>query len=171
MSKKSYEKFKEDGFYLEDPREITNFNITTDTIVLKPLEEGKERIEMYQTEDGDKYYVCRFSLMITGDDRDNCVHYAREYLRKSAKSDDLEYKKFDVTLEIWENGYFKMMHDEEEWEGTASGANTSSRSWYESITYYEFSPEIFNETDAAAYQGETWAQKIIAHYKEELDNA
>ena len=166
----SKEEFYENGFYLNDPREITNFLITEDTVVLNPLKEGEKRIEICQTEDGDQFYVCRFSLLIKGDGHDECVQKARAYLRKSANSTDLEYDKFDVRFEAWTNGYFKMMHDEEIWVGTASGTKTSSNSWYESITYYDFDAEIFNETDAAEYAGENWAAKLIKHYKDEIDN-
>ena len=165
---KTYKKadFYENGFYREDPREITNFLITKDTIVLKPLEDGQKHIE-YDAEK--KLYTLRFSLLIEGEGHDECVEIARSYLRNSAKSDDLEYKKFDVTLEIWDNGYLKRMHDEEEWLGSASGATTSSKSWYESIIYYDFDETLFTEADAKAYAGDDWAAKIIAHYKEELD--
>ena len=167
-NKKTYETFMQDGYYLADPREITNFNINENTIVLKPLADDEKRIEKVVTEDGDYYYICRFSLLIEGENRGECVDKARQYLRDSAKSDDLEYKKFDIRLEVWENGFFKMMHDEEEWIGKAKGVTTTSTSWYESITYYDFDAEIFTEEDAAAYEGENWAQKIIDHYKEEL---
>ena len=169
------ESFYELGYYLEDPREITNFNIKAEHIVLKELAEGEEYIEECQTEDGDHFYQCRFSLLIDGDGHDDCVKKAREYLRKSANSTDLEYLQFDVTLEVWTNGFFKKMHDEEQWKGSADSplgpTETKSTSWYESITYYNFNAEIFTEEDAAEYEGDDWAQKIIAHYKAELDNA
>ena len=171
QSVSSYKDFMEKGFYLEDPREITNFKVTEDTIVLNELEEGEERIEKVKTEDGDVYYICRFSLLIQGEGHDECVKNAREYLRKSADSDDLEYKKFDICFEVWENGFFKMMHDEEIWEGTASGQKTTSTTWYESITYYNLDAEVFTADDVKKYEGDDWAKKIIDYYKSELDNA
>lgn len=166
------EDFYENGFYLDDPREITNFRISADTIVLNELEEGVKRIEY---NDKEKYYTLRFSLLIKGEGHDDCVEIARRYLRKSANSTDLEYERFDVTLQIWDNGYLKMMHDEEIWVGTAEmggfDITTSSRSWYESILYYDFDAALFTEEDAAAYEGDDWATKLIAHYKAELDTA
>ena len=166
----SLEAFNKKCYYLEDAREITNFKITKDTIVLKPLEEGQKYIEIVETEDGEKYYVCRFSLDV---ENDECVQYSRQYLRDSAKSDNLQYGKFDVVLEVWENGYLKMMHDDEKWEGTVKIGNstTSSESWYETIVFYNFDADLFTEEDAAEYEGEDWVEKLIAHYKEELDNA
>ena len=171
----SYEEFFTKGYYLEDPCEITNFNINENTIVLNKLKKGEKRIEELQTEDGDHYYVCRFSLLISGENRADCVGKARQYLRDSANSEDLEYKQFDIRLEVWTNGFFKMMHDDEQWAGTAKSGKlettTVSTSWYESITYYNFDAEIFTEEDTAAYEGEDWAYKMIAHYKQTLDEA
>ena len=47
-----------------------------------------------------------------------------------------------------------------------------SKSWHNvGVMYYNFNAEIFTETDAAEYEGDDWAHKIIAHYKAELDNA
>ena len=160
-------KFYKKCNFREDPREITNFLITKDTIVLKELKDGEKYIE-YDEEGG--YYICRFSLDI---ENEECVGYSISYLRESANSDDLAYGKFDVVLEVWENGYLKMMHDDERWEGTVKlgGTTTSSESWYESIVFYDFSDELFTEEDAAAYEGTDWVEKLIAHYKEELDNA
>lgn len=168
-NKKNLETFMQDGYYLQNPREITNFNINENTIVLNELGKDEKRIEKVQTEDGDEYYICRFSLLVEGENRGECVEKARQYLRVSAKSDDLEYKKFDIRLEVWENGFFKMMHDEEQWEGTAKGVKTTSTSWYESITYYDFDTEIFTEEDAAKYEGTDWAQKIIDDYKQSME--
>lgn len=164
----SKEKFFEKGYYLEDPREINNFLINKDTIVLKQLEEGQKYIEY--DEEGE-YYICRFSLLVEGEGHDECVQVARQYLRDSADSTDLEYGKFDVTLEVWKNGYLKKMHDEERWEGSVKigGAKTSSETWYESIVYYDFDEKLFSEADAAEYEGEDWAKKIIDHYRAELD--
>ncbi|MBQ7712789.1 MAG: hypothetical protein IJT69_03105 [Clostridia bacterium] len=176
--------FYENGYYLQDPREITNFNIEADYVVLNDdwddessRAEGEKkpdtikRIERQMTQSGDYYYVCRFSLLIAGENREGCVGTARRYLRDSAGSTDLEYLRFDVRLEVWENGFFKMMHDEEIWKGTAKGVETESRSWYESLTYYDFNADLFTAEDAAEYEGEDWAANIIAHYKAELDNA
>lgn len=170
-SKDSYESFMEAGFYLDDPREITNFVVTPNAVVLNELKEGEKRIEKVQTEDGDVYYICRFALLVSGEGHDECVSKAREYLRVSADSEDLEYSKFEIRFEVWENGYFKMMHDEEKWVGTASGAKTSSETWYESITYYNLDAEVFTAEDMAKYKGDDWAAKVIAYYKAELDNA
>ena len=186
--------FYEKGYYLQDPREITNFNILEDYILLnddwndesnrpegatqEEESEGKtiKRIELCKTADGDRFYVCRFSLLIEGEGHDACVQTARKYLRDSANSTDLEYQRFDVRLEVWENGFFKMMHDEEIWAGTAEGvggltAYIKSTGWCESVTYYDFSEFLFTEEDAAEYEGDDWAAKIIRHYKDELDNA
>lgn len=189
------ETFYEKGYYLQDPREITNFNITADYILLKDdwndesnrpegaaqeeesADKTIKRIELCQTPDGDRFYVCRFSLLIEGEGHDGCVQTARRYLRDSANSTDLEYQRFDVRLEVWENGFIKMMHDEEIWAGKAKNettglaADTTSTSWYESIIYYDFNADLFTEADAAEYKGDDWAAKIIAHYKAELDSA
>ena len=167
-SLKSFESLCNKAYYLEDPREITNFLITKDTVVLKELKKGESYIEY---DEKNKCYICRFSLLIEGDGHDDCVAKARQYLRDSAKSDNLEYERFDVILEVWENGYFKKMHDDEIWSGNASaGAKTKSTTWYESITYYDYDEYLFNEKDAEEYKGEDWAYKIIAHYKNELDS-
>ena len=171
-SYKSKDKFFEKCYYLEDPREITNFKITEDAIILKPLEEDQEYIEYWKAKDAKTgYYLCRFSLDVTND---ACVEVARKYLRDSAKSDDLQYGYFDVILEVWENGYLKQMHDDEKWEGTLStgGTTTSSTSWYETIVYYDFDETLFTEEDATEYlgddEGATWVSRLIAHYKAEL---
>ena len=170
----SYDKenFYQEGFYLDDPREITNFRVTKDYIVLKELKEGEEYIEY--DEDG-KFYTCRFSLLIEGEGHDDCVEISRRYLRKSANSENLEYEKYDVRFEVWDNGYLKMMHDDEIWAGTAVMAGidvtTKSQSWYESVIYYDFDEALFNAEDAAAYEGEDWVSRLLAHYLDELDHA
>ena len=167
--------FKEDdtfynnGFYLEDPREITNFRVTADAIVLKPLEEGQKYIELVTMEDGAKYYVCRFSLDINNE---NCVEVARAYLRRSAESNNLEYLQFDVQMEVWENGYLKKMHDDEQWTGSAVVGSTTSTSWYETIVYYEYDEALIAESEREYYlgddEGASWASKMIRKYKDEL---
>lgn len=163
--------FYTNGYYLEDPREITNFNITEDVIVLKDLEEGQSYIELVEVDDGSSYYLCRFSLDVTND---NCVKVARQYLRDSAGSDDLEYGYFDVVLEVWNNGYLKQMHDDEKWEGNVKigGAKTSSTSWYETIVYYDYDEKLFTDEDAEEYEGDdegaSWVKNLIAHYKKEV---
>ena len=174
------ENYYKDGNYLEDPREITNFKILKDYVVLKPMSEylksdmtkeligGKSYIEY--NEEG-KYYTCCFSLLIEGEGHDDCVGISRGYLRGSANSDDLEYRKFDVVLQIWDNGYLKMMHDEEIWSGHYDNGSmtTESNSWYESIMYYDFSDKIFSEEDATAYKGDDWAKNLVAHYRAEVE--
>lgn len=174
------ENYYKDGNYLDDPREITNFKIIKDYVVLKPMSEylksemtseligGENYIEY--NEEG-KYYTCCFSLLIEGEGHDDCVNISRGYLRESANSDDLEYKKFDVVLQIWDNGYLKMMHDEEIWSGHYDNGSmtTESNSWYESIMYYNFSDKLFSEEDAIAYEGDEWAKKFIAHYSAEME--
>ena len=161
------------GYYLEDPREITNFNITADAILLKDLKENEKYIELIEPEDGDSYYLCRFSIDVTNEE---CVKTARRYLRDSAKSDDLEYGYFDVQLEVWSNGYLKKMHDDEKWEGKVKlgGTTTSSTSWYETIVYYDYDEKLFTKEDAAEYEGDdegaTWVKRLIAHYKKEVDS-
>lgn len=173
----SYDKetFYYKGYYLQDPREITNFNITADAIVLKPLAEGEKYIELVELEDGAKYYLCRFSIDVTNE---SCVETARRYLRDSAGSENLEYGYFNVKLEVWENGYLKQMHDDEEWHGTLKKGpitcDTSSTSWYETIAYYDYDAKILTEADAAEYKGDdegaTWVKRLIAHYKKEVDS-
>lgn len=161
--------FRKNGYYLEDPREITNFKIIKDYIVLGELMEGQQYIE-YDEEKG--YYTLRFSLAY---DNDDCVQVARQYLRDSAQKDvpaneqDLQYGKFDIVMEVWENGYLKMMHDDEEWHGTVDGTETTSTSWYESVMFYGYAASLFEEEDQARYEGDDWAKKVIANYKEELD--
>lgn len=173
----SYDKetFYYKGYYLQDPREITNFNITADAIVLEDLREGEKYIELVELEDGAKYYLCRFSIDVTND---TCVEIARRYLRDSASSTNLEYGYFKVKLEVWENGYLKQMHDDEEWHGTLKKGSitcdTSSTSWYETIAYYDYDAKILTEADAAEYKGDdegaTWVKRLVAHYKKEVDS-
>ena len=173
----SYDKetFFYKGYYVQDPREITNFNITADAIVLEDLQEGEKYIELVEMEDGAKYYLCRFSLDV---ENETCVETARRYLRDSASSTNLEYGYFKVKLEVWENGYLKQMHDDEEWHGTLKKGpvtcDTSSTSWYETIIYYDYDAKILTEADAAEYKGDdegaTWVKRLIAHYKKEVDS-
>ncbi len=166
------EDFMVRGNYLTDPREITNFKIVKDTIVLKELKEGEKYIEYNAT---DKYYTCRFSLLIQGEGSDECVKVPRDYLRESANSEDLEYGRFDIVLDVWDNGYAKQMHDDEIWEGTIDVAGTesttSSNSWYESIFFYDYDETLFTEEDNEKYAGDGWCSEIIAHYEEEIKNA
>ena len=175
----SKEAFYEAAYYLDDPREITNFRINKDTVVLKTLEEGQKYIEIKEDENGDKYYVCRFSLLIEGEGHDECVEISRKYLRDSSGSDNLEYGQYDIRLEVWDNGYLKMMHDDEQWQGTISllgkSITTASTNWYESIIFYNYDETILTEEDAEEYRGDdegaTWVEKLVTHYKAELDNA
>ena len=166
---KEEDTFYNNGFYLEDPREITNFRVTADAIVLKPLEEGQKYIELVTMEDGAKYYVCRFSLDINNE---NCVEVARAYLRKSAESNDLQYLQFDVQMEVWDNGYLKKMHDDEQWTGSAVVGSTTTTSWYETIVYYDYDETLIAESERAYYlgddEGASWASKMIKKYKDEL---
>lgn len=166
---KEEDTFYDSGFYLEDPREITNFRVTADAIVLKPLEEGQKYIELVTMEDGAKYYVCRFSLDIHNE---SCVEVARAYLRKSAESGNLQYLQFDVIMEVWDNGYLKKMHDDEQWTGSAVVGNTTSTSWYETIVYYDYDETLIEESERAYYlgddEGASWASKMIKKYKDEL---
>ena len=168
-SYKEDDTFYNNGFYLDDPREITNFRVTADAIVLKPLDEGQSYIELVTMEDGAQYYLCRFSLDIENED---CIEVARAYLRKSAESDDLEYLQFDVQMEVWTNGYLKKMHDDEQWEGSAVVGETTSTSWYETIVFYEYDESLIETSEREYYLGEdegaSWASKMIAKYKEEL---
>ena len=151
-----YETFAEHGYYLNDPREITNFNIQKDYIV---LQKGQKWIE-YNAEK--KYYTLRFSLLLEpGEAHEDCVRVARQYLRDSANSSNLDFAKYDVVLEIWDNGYLKKMHDDEVWAGKLDGTYTESTTWYESIIYYDFDPSIFSEEDLAIY-----AENIDAADKE-----
>ena len=148
----NFNDFKEHGYYLEDPREITNFKIVKDYIVLKDLEAGQSYIE-YDAEQG--LYTLRFSLTLeAGEDHEDCVYYSRKYLRDSSNSSDLDFKRYDVVLEIWDNGYLRKMHDDEMWCGNLSGTYTESTTWYESIVYYDFDQAIFSEEDLARYAGE-----------------
>ena len=167
LMKGSYSKsqFYEKGYYREDPREITNLVIDENTIVLNELPKGQKYVVYDETE---QIYICRFSLKFR---EEACVEIGRQYLRDSANSTNLEYTKFDVTLQVWKNGYLKRMDDDEAWAGTAKGAWTTSTSSYASIVYYDLDKAIFTEADAAEYEGENWAEKIIAHYKKEWDEA
>ena len=174
MTSYSEDDFKTKGYYLEDPREITNFKIEAQYIVLKDLPEGQNYIEEAEDDVGNKYYICRFSLAYLEDD---CVRIARQYLRDSAQKDakeqNLQYGKFDITMEVWENGYLKRMYDEEEWEGSVDGFTTTSTSDYESVIYYDYDERIFSKEDQTLYEdddeGANWAYNIVARYKAEID--
>ncbi len=165
------DEFLEKGYYLDDPRELCNFRITKETIVLKELEEG----EKYITYDADnKYYKLKFSLLIEGEGHDACVQVARQYLRDSSDSDNLEYGKFDLTFEVWDNGYAKFMHDDEVWAGDfellGKMSRTASDNWYETVFYYDFDENLFTAEDYAKYQeGADWALNIINDYAASLN--
>ncbi len=165
------ENFMKNGNYLDDAREISNFRITKDYIVLKQLEEGQKYIEYDPV---NKYYTCRFSLAVDGDEQTYmaCAGTSIKYLRESSESPNLKYSKYDVIFEVWDNGYAKKMHDDECWAGDiellGATSTTSSENWYESIFYYDYDENLFTEEDQAKYEGENWAGKIIADYKAQL---
>ncbi|MCR4726917.1 MAG: hypothetical protein K5753_06850 [Clostridia bacterium] len=164
------DEFMEKGYYLDDPRELCNFRINKSTIVLKELAEGEKYIEYDATK---KFYKLRFSLLIEGENRGECVGKARQYLRDSSGSENLEFAKYDLQLEVWDNGYAKFMHDDEIWSGEMNMAGTksttSSNSWYECTFYYDFDASLFTEEDAAEYQEGDWAKKIIDDYSAALN--
>lgn len=166
----SREEFLEKGYYLNDPRELSNFRINKDTIVLGELEEGEKYISYDSV---NKYYKMKFSLLISGEGHDDCVEIARQYLRDSSGSENLEYAKYDLIFEVWDNGYAKFMHDDEIWAGdmelAGAKSTTSSTTWYESVFYYDFDASLFTEADAAKYEGADWAKKIIDDYSASLN--
>ena len=164
------DEFMVKGYYLDDPRELSNFRINKSTIVLKELAEGEKYIEYDATK---KFYTMRFSLLIEGENRAECVGKARQYLRDSSGSENLEFAKYDLQLQVWDNGYAKFVHDDEIWSGEMNMAGTksttSSNSWYECTFYYDFDEKLFTEEDAAKYQEGNWAQMIIDDYSAALN--
>lgn len=164
------------GYYVDDPREIQNFRIAAEHIILNENSaneklRGKPFFEYVDdTEFGMGYYICRFSLDYLND---YCVDKSRAYLRASANSDNLEYAQYDVVLEVWENGYLKRMYDDEKWTGDIKKpkATTTSTSWYEITMFYSYDDSLkayFDPSVVEKYDVENWAEKIIADYRKDL---
>lgn len=49
---------------------------------------------------------------------ENAVYYARKALRNAAKTNDLDYSKYKITMKIKENGHIDTYTIEESWKGT-----------------------------------------------------
>ncbi|MBQ9370345.1 MAG: hypothetical protein IJU10_04640 [Clostridia bacterium] len=130
------EEFLEKAFvYGGDPKEINNFNYHKEAI---------HDVEISIFEDnGQKYYDINFVVDCTDEET---VKVARQYLRTSSSSENLEFSSLRVNLKIWDNGYIRSFKDWEKWAGDASvkvGAFSSSGSSssvtdYEGVFYWDY---------------------------------
>ncbi len=165
------ENFEENSYYLNDPREITNLRITKDTIVLNELNTNQKHIEYDETK---RCYTCRFSILIEGSGSAVCLEKPLSYYSDNNIS-DVNYTQYDIVLEVWENGYLNKMQIIEAWTGTSkivkSETTISENVFSETRLYYSFERSLFSTEDALAYEGNDWVEKLINHYKTELDNA
>lgn len=92
--------------------EMINFNIYEDGAIktegLSVVYDGAKKL-----------YTVEFELDLSDQDKRNLyTEKPRAGLRKSAGSDDLEYLKYKVKMELWDNGLLKTYSTEESWEAT-----------------------------------------------------
>jgi hypothetical protein len=126
----------EDDFSLKYKGELTNFKIDSSTIV-----DGSYSVEYM---DDDDIYKIVFEVDVAND---KAVERPRASLRKSANSDDLQYKKYKVIMELWDNGLIRTYKTEESWEGTLKlignkGLNGKSEST--NVDYYSWDRDDAN---------------------------
>jgi len=76
------------------------------------------------------------------------VSFSREGVRESASAEDLEYNRYDVTMEIWDEGYVKTWTTDESWAATmviASIELAAATSSHYSYTYFYEESEMLEE--------------------------
>lgn len=91
------------------------------------------------------YYTLYFELNLEDKEaRDRATEFPRKILRDIAQSNDIEYRVYNLTMEIWDNGLIRSIETEESWEGsikvwilpTLHGSSSSSTK-----DYYSWDPK------------------------------
>lgn len=129
------EQFMKEEFYRNHYAETSSALITADTI-----ESAKV---IYNEEKG------LYELEIKVDVTTNALELATASTRKSASSDDIEFKYQTIKCEIWDCGLFRMYSTADSWEGSIKAAiftlnGYSENTWEKYFTY--------NKQNAPAYQ-------------------
>ena len=160
-----YDEFLERAFvYGGDPKEINNFNYRKEAI---------RNVEIKILKDNEqKYYDITFDVDCTDEET---VKVARQYLRTTSNSENLEFSSLKVNLKIWDNGYIRSFKDWEEWAGDASvkvgaikaSGSSSSVTDYEGVFYWDYdslvADGILNAEDPDIKK-DTYAADIIKKY-------
>ncbi|MBQ9369646.1 MAG: hypothetical protein IJU10_01070 [Clostridia bacterium] len=160
-----YDEFLERAFvYGGDPKEINNFNYHKEAI---------RNVEIKILKDNEqKYYDITFDVDCTDEET---VKVARQYLRTSSNSENLEFSSLKVNLKIWDNGYIRSFKDWEEWAGDASvkvgafnaSGSSSSVTDYEGVFYWDYdslvADGILNAEDPDIKK-DTYTADIIKKY-------
>ena len=127
----------DDDFSLKYKGELTNFVISEDSLL-------KDSYTVVYNEDDDIYTVSFEIDVTTQDARDAYTERPRASLRKASTSNDLEYLKYKITIELWDNGTLKTFTTEEQWEATlilTSFAKPHGASQSESTDYFSWDKE------------------------------
>ncbi len=140
------DEWKVESRILNNVGELSNFNFNVNAI--------KDAVVSYN--DDDKFYRIDFALDTSNKDAayDSVVNYARAGLREASTSEDLDYVKYVVSMEIWDNGYVRSFTTEENWVATLKvvGLPISGMSDSKNTTVYywkwEEIKEIVEEFDA-----------------------
>ena len=128
----TYEEFLTAAFIAEDPREIDNFQYHAEAIhdvTIRMLEDN-----------GQSYYDIIFFVDTTDE---ATVKVARDYLRESCGSGNLEITYLKVNLRIWDNGYIHSYKSWGKWEGDVDltdsiGGKSSRDTVYEATFYWDY---------------------------------
>ncbi len=156
---------------LNAPGELTNFALNADA-----LKDGTS-ITYTATAEGQGFWTVSFKLncpdletkpkeysnyveyakAVMGEEAyakyDAVVTKSRAGVRESAGSSDLEYRRYDVVMEIWDNGYLRTYSSDESWAATligiADGYTDSSNT-----TYYYYDEAEMLEYFAAEERSE-----------------
>ena len=124
----------EESFHLKHKGELTNFVISRESIV------GDTYSISYNK--SAKLYTAVFEIDLSTEEARNAfTERPRASLRKTAGSDDLEYIKYKVILELWDNGLIRTISTEESWEATlnlTSFAKPSGSSQSTNVDYYSW---------------------------------
>lgn len=100
-----------DNFYLKYPNELTNFVVSSDSILANSYSVNYNAITGIYTVD---YEI----NLTTQESRDNYSEMPRAYLRKVSYSSDLEIIAYKVSMELYNNGLLKSYCEEKLFEGT-----------------------------------------------------
>lgn len=125
------EDWKVEARVLNQVGELSNFDFKADAI--------KDAEISY--DDDEEFYTISFALD-TGKKGtqayDDVVNFARAGLREASTSDDLDYVVYNMTLEVWDNGYIRSVSSVENWEATLqiSMFNIKGVSDSQNITFY-----------------------------------
>ena len=164
----TYDEFAAATFISEggDCKEINNFKYaSTDSI---------REVQSFTYDAKEGYYDITVVVEVTDE---ATVSASREYLRQSADSKDLEYKKYVLNVKIWDNGYIRSFRDEEEWAGNATiigsiKGESSSETWYEAAFYYDYksltNDGIVDKKDKTITKT-NFAKDIIDKYAKEVE--